>query len=213
MGVDGVELDVQCSRDGQLVVIHDFFVDKTTSGSGSVANFSAAELAALDAGSHFDPSFRGVGVPTLPEVLDLLQGRCEINLEIKTQAQDGGDEVDLVLALVRERDLYAEVLISSFNPFTLIKTRWLDPHVRIGLLFAQPLPPHLFDAWTSPIIDPQALHPRASLVDAQLVERARKHNLAVNTWTVNSVEEARQLAGLGVTTIMTDVPDEIVAAL
>ena len=77
MGVDGIELDVHLSADGDLVVIHDFTVDKTTRGSGRVETFTTAQLAALDAGSHFSPTFAGVGVPTLADVLDLNEKRFQ----------------------------------------------------------------------------------------------------------------------------------------
>ena len=68
MGVDGIELDVQCSRDGELVVIHNFDVDATTDGHGPVASLAATELKQLDAGSHFSEKYAGVGVPTLLQV-------------------------------------------------------------------------------------------------------------------------------------------------
>lgn len=213
MGVDGVELDAQITKDGQLAVIHDFDVDKTTSGTGPVSQFTAAELAALDAGSHFSAEYADVGVPMLPEVLDLLQNQMEINVEIKSQDRQGGPEVELVLDLIRERDLYESVLISSFNPITLIKTRYLDKQVRIGFLYYEPLQPHLAAAWTSDLIRPQALHPYAELVDDALIAWASQNGWDVNTWTVNDVAEAQRLANLGVTTLMSDVPDQLMAAL
>ncbi|MEM7129152.1 MAG: glycerophosphodiester phosphodiesterase family protein [Chloroflexota bacterium] len=213
MGVDGVELDVQCSKDNQLMVIHDFTLDKTTSGSGLVSDFTASELAQLDAGSHFGVEFAGVGVPTLPQILDRLQGQCHVNIEIKSQDRSGGPEVESVLALIQERNLYDEVLISSFNPMTLIKTRWLDKQISIGLIYREPLPDYLSNAWLGPIIDPQALHPHSRLVETQLINFAHERNLAVNTWTVNDTEEARRLAGLGVQIIISDVPVQLMSGL
>ncbi|MCL4859187.1 MAG: glycerophosphodiester phosphodiesterase [Caldilineaceae bacterium] len=213
MGADGIELDVHLSKDGQLVVIHDFTVDKTTNGHGSVRDFTAAELARLDAGSHFDPSFAGVGVPTLDQVLDLVGDRCRINVEVKNQEHHGGYEVEALVKLIQQRTLYDQVIVSSFNPMTLIKMRWADPKVRLGLLYFEPLPPHLKQAWFSPIIQPEALHPYFALVDATLMAWAHERRCAVNTWTVNDVAEAKRLAALGVDVIMTDAPDLIRQAL
>jgi glycerophosphoryl diester phosphodiesterase len=213
MGVDGIELDVHTSKDGQLVVIHDFTVDKTTNGQGRVETFSASELAQLDAGSRFDPAFAGVGVPTLGQVLDLVGDRCRVNVEIKCEEHDGGDEVELLAALIHQRQLYEQVIVSSFNPITLIKLRWVDPKIQLGLLYFQELPPHLRQAWFTPILQPQALHPYHGLVTANLVAWARRQGCAVNTWTVNEVAEARRLADLGVDVIMTDAPDGMVGAL
>jgi glycerophosphoryl diester phosphodiesterase len=222
MGVDGIELDVQCSKDGVLVVMHNFTVDETTDGHGRVGDFTATDLARLDAGSHFGASFAGVGVPTLEEVFALVAGRCRINVEIKSTDPLGGPEVDALAAMIRAGNLYNQVLVSSFNPISLIKMRWVDNHVPLALLYyGQPLPSFLQNAWFSPIMQPEAVHPHSSLVDATLMGWAKSTDvrataaqlIQVNTWTVNDVEEARRLAALGVDAIITDVPDAIMAAL
>jgi glycerophosphoryl diester phosphodiesterase len=213
MGADGVELDVQCSADGQLVVIHDFDVDKTTNGSGPVGGFTAAELAQLDAGSHFGDEYAGVGVPKLDQVLDLLSDRCQINVELKTNDRLGGQEVEPLLRLIQQRNLYDQVLVSSFNPIALIKMHYLDPKVRLGLLYHEPLPAFLRNAWLSPIIAPQALHPHYTLVDRELMEFARQGGYSINVWTVNDLADVQRMATLGVNVIMTDVPDQVIAAL
>lgn len=209
MGAHGVELDAQCTQDGHLVVIHDFSVDKTTSGSGAVKDFTLAELQGLDAGSHFAPEFAGTSIPTLSQVLDLLGDRCRINIEVKTMDRAGGDEVEPLVALIRERKLYEQVIVSSFNPIALIKMRWMEPQIELGLLHFEPLPDYLRNAWLSPIIAPEALHPHHTLVDADYVAWAQSQGCAINTWTVNEPDEARRLASLGVNAIITDVPDQL----
>lgn len=213
MGVDGIELDVHLSRDGQLVVIHDFTLEGATNGHGLVTDHTAAELAALDAGSHFGPEFSTVGVPTLDEVFDLVGRACRVNVEVKSEHLDGGPAVEPLAAMIRARRLYDQVIVSSFNPLTLVKMRWVDPLVRLGLLYATPLPPHLRHAWFTPILLPDALHPHASLVDEEAMQWARDMRVAVNVWTVNEVDAARRLAALGVDAIITDVPDQLIAAL
>lgn len=214
MGVDGIELDVQCSKDGVLVVMHNFTVDETTNGHGRVADLSATELTKLDAGSHFSADFAGIGVPTLEEVFALVGGRCRINVEIKSMDPLGGPEVDVLAAMIREGALYNHVLISSFNPITLLKMRWADNRVPLALLYyGQSLPPFLRNAWFSPIMQPEALHPHFALVDDELMTWAKSIPAQVNTWTVNEVADAQRLAALGVDAIITDVPDVIMAAL
>ncbi len=212
MDADGIELDVHMSKDGRLVVIHDYTLERTTNSRGSVADFTAAELARLDAGSHYSPAFAGVGVPTLDAALNLAAGRG-VNIEIKSTDPFGGPEVDAVAALIRDRDLYDTVIVSSFNPITLIKMRWMDRRVRLGLLYSADLPIYLRQAWTSPMIQPEALHPEHTMIDAAYMEAARRMGVAVNTWTVNDPDEARRLAQLGVDMIITDAPDRIHAAL
>lgn len=213
MGVAGIELDIHCSKDGKLVVIHDEALERTTTSKGMVADFSAAELARVDAGAPFSPDFAGVGIPTLDEVFDLVGNRCMVNVEVKTDDPLGGDQVEGLLAMIKDRKLYDQVIVSSFNPISLVKIRFLDPKVRLGLLYFQPLPPWLRNAWFTPILQPEAVHPYAQLIDAAYMDWARRQNCAVNTWTVNDVAEANRLAALGVDVIISDVPDQLMAAL
>jgi glycerophosphoryl diester phosphodiesterase len=146
-------------------------------------------------------------------VLDLVGGRCTVNVEIKSESPDGGDAAPLVAETIRARNLYEQVIVSSFNPIALIQLRWLDPQIALGLLFDQPLPPFLRRAWFSPILQPQAIHPAAALVDADLVAWARQQDCAINVWTVNDADEARGLSALGVDALITDVPDLLLRAL
>lgn len=213
MGAAGVELDVQCSSDGKLMVIHDFHLGDLTDGTGLTREQSAAELMKLDAGSHFSAEYANTRIPTLDAVMDLLQDRCVVNVEIKSEDPEGGAEVEPLAEMITRRGLLDQVIVSSFNPMSLIKMRHVMPDVRIGLLFYKPLPPHLAAAWTSSIIGPQALHPHFSLVDEALMEWARELECAVNVWTVNEVDEARRLVELGVDVVMTDVPDVMLEAL
>lgn len=213
MGVDGIELDVQCSKDGVLVVMHNFTVNETTNGIGPVSDFTAAELAQLDAGSHFGIEFSRVGVPTLEQVFDLVGDRCRVNVEIKSKDPTGGPEVEALVATIVRRNLYDQVIVSSFNPISLIKLRWMDNRVPLALLYAEPLLPWLQAAWLSPILRPEALHPRHNLVTAEHMAWAKSLPCAVNVWTVNDVDEARRLTDLGVDGIFTDVPDQLIAAL
>jgi glycerophosphoryl diester phosphodiesterase len=213
-GAHGVELDVQCSKDGILVVMHNLTVDATTNGQGPVANLSASELAKLDAGSHFNPKFAKVGVPTLEDVLAVTAGKIKLNIEIKNHDPMGGREVEPLVELVQANNLYDQVIVSSFNPIALIKLRHIDPQIALGLLYwGQHLPAFLREIWLSPILRPEAFHPHHSLIDEEYMVWANAVPAAVNTWTVNDPSEARRLAALGVDTIITDVPDTILAAL
>jgi len=213
MGVAGIELDIHCSKDGELVVIHDESLDRTTTSSGNVGEYSAAELAQVDAGSHFSAEFAGVGIPRLGEVFDLVGDRVIVNVEVKTMDPLGGDQVKPLLAMIEARKLYDQVIVSSFNPVTLLKIRYLNPQVELGLLYHQPMVPWLREAWFTPIMQPEAVHPYATLIDEAHMQWARSQNCAVNCWTVNDVAEAKRLAALGVDVIISDVPDELMAAL
>uniref|UniRef100_A0A7C1FLR6 Glycerophosphodiester phosphodiesterase n=1 Tax=Caldilinea aerophila TaxID=133453 RepID=A0A7C1FLR6_9CHLR len=213
MGVDGIELDVHRSADGHLVVIHDFTVDKTTNGQGRVEQMTAAELRQLDAGGYFSPQFAGVQIPFLEEVLDLVGDRCRLNIEIKSMHPYADDASEGVATLIRKRNLYDQVIVSSFNPITLLKMRHLDPRIALGVLYDASMPAFLRKIWAGPPLRPEAQHPHHALIDAEFMAWARSLPAAVNTWTVNEVEEARRLAALGVDVIITDVPDQIMMGL
>ncbi len=213
MAVDGIELDVHCTSDGALVVIHDFAVDATTDGSGLVAEKTLAEIRTLDAGAYFLPSFTGTRIPTLDEVFDLVGDRCIVNVEIKTNDHDGGDQAEPLVRLLQRRNRADQILVSSFNPMALLKMRALDPNVQIGVLHMPTLPIFLRRAWSSDLVRPAAFHPHFKGVDQGYMEWAKTVDVKVNTWTVNRVADAEHMAAFGVDTIMTDAPDRIFAAL
>ncbi len=209
LGVDGIELDVQRCASGELVVIHDFSVDKTTNGTGTVSEMTLVGLRVLDAGRHFSDEFAATRIPTLDEVLELVDGRCTLNVEIKSRNFRDIDEAEPLVELLARHSLWESVIVSSFNLLALLKVRSLAPQARIGYLFHEQLPDFLRAALLSPIFDIQALHPHHTLVQEEGMAWANEHNLAVNTWTVNEAEEAARLATLGVNAIITDVPDKI----
>ncbi|TFH06840.1 MAG: glycerophosphodiester phosphodiesterase, partial [Candidatus Thorarchaeota archaeon] len=117
IGAHMIETDVQETVDGTLVCIHDYDVDRTTNGTGAIAELTYREIRDLDAGN-------GAKIPTLDEVLDYVRGKMKINIELKVT----GVEKD-VLSAVKERNMISEVTISSFLHGTLISTRNLDDRI------------------------------------------------------------------------------------
>ncbi len=118
-GVTMIELDVMLSHDRKLVVIHDATLDRTTNGKGSVADLPLAELKQLDAGSWFDAQFADQQIPELSEVLDLVNGRAYVNIEIKSDAYESLHPPDAiekqVVELLRQKNLLDTSMISSFD--------------------------------------------------------------------------------------------------
>ena len=114
-----IELDVMLSRDRKVVVIHDATLDRTTNGKGNVADFTLAELKQLDAGSWLDAQFADQQIPELSEVLDLINSRAYVNIEIKSNAYETHHPPDAiekqVVDLLRQKDLLATSMISSFD--------------------------------------------------------------------------------------------------
>lgn len=209
LGADAIEFDVHLSADGVPVIIHDFSVDATTDGSGRVAEMDLAQLKQLDAGAYFDSAFAGERIPTLEKVLQTFSDRLLLNIELKsTSPRDNGLE-RAVLAMVEQYELANHVLLSSFNPFSLRRAKKIAPHVRVGLLYAPDLPLFLSRAWLAPLFPHEARHPEHTMVDARYMAWARRRGYRVNAWTVDDPDEMRRLIDLGVSGIITNVPDAL----
>lgn len=207
LGADGIEFDVQLSKDGEVVVIHDFTLDKTTDGQGLVRDKTLGELKELDAGSWFDPAFAGLRIPTLPEVLEAVGRRLLLNIELKT---DGWRDKGLAAAVVRaieENQLLDRVIVSSFNPLALRLVKQLNPWIPTGLLHAPDSSPLLRRPWIRHLIRVEALHPHYSLADTRYVRQAKRQGYRVHVWTVDDPADMWQLMRRGVDAIITNRPD------
>jgi glycerophosphoryl diester phosphodiesterase len=213
LGADGIELDVQLSRDGEMVVIHDFTLERTTSGAGPVAAQRLEELRALDAGAWFGGEWAGTQIPTLADVFDALPSHAYVNVELKYDGVRSNGLEQAIAAFISERDLFERVLVSSFNPFMLGRLRRIDPRIPIGLLFAPDMPPGLRHGELARWLRPDALHPHFSQVRPSLISSAHALGRKLNTWTVNDPEVMRLLVEWQVDAIITDVPDLLAALL
>jgi glycerophosphoryl diester phosphodiesterase len=216
LGADMVELDVQLSRDGELVVIHDVELDATTDGVGTVAERTLEELKRLDAGSWLAPRWAGARVPTLREVLELCGRQVLVNVEIKgdavTDAVEGGVE-SKVVRLVRSLGLEQRVIVSSFDPRALVRLRQLAPEIATASLFNETL-----HAGRSPIEVMDAVGSRAfnlskKQVNRAVVETCHEHGRPVAVYTVNVPKRMRELVELGVDALFTDRPDLLIELL
>ena len=204
-GAEMCELDVQMTRDGVAVVIHDETVDRTTDGNGAVAELTLAELKRLDAGARFDQKFTGERIPTLDEVLASVQGRCALNIELK-----GAHAEPQVCELMRKYEAVESSIVSSFEWKRLWRAREIEPAIRIGLL-AEKEPERLIAEAIARRA--AAIHPRFDLATPALCERAHRNALKVYVWTVDAPEAMRILAGNGVDGIITNYPERLCAAL
>jgi glycerophosphoryl diester phosphodiesterase len=207
LGVDGIEIDVHCSADRVPVLIHDATVDRTTNGSGAVADMTLAQLRALDAGSQtFEGRFAGERIPTLAETLDLTRGRCLLIIEIKAE----GIEREVIEVI---GDAAGDVMSWSFRPDVAARMRELAPAIPCALLSPELTgpPESLFDRALRK--GQQGVSVYHTSVDAALVRAATLRGLSVFTWTADEPADHVRLADAGVAGIVTNVPDVLMRAL
>lgn len=212
-GADGIELDVHLTRDGHVVVVHDFTVDATTNGSGRVTEMTLDELKALDAGSWFGDAFRGVTIPTLDEVFEAVGDSLLVNVEIKSKAVETDGVEQAVADVITRHDMTQRVIVSSFNPLTLNRFRDILPQVPIGFLYQAGMSIDTEEVMKQLGLKHEARHPHHSMIDAAYMPWAITEGYRVNAWTVNDAARAVELRELGVDAIITDAPDVILQAV
>lgn len=200
-GADGIELDVQLSADGELVVIHDETTDRTAGQPGTVAGLTVAEL------RRIDPR-----IPTLAEVFDAVRPtRMRVNVELKNGINFYPGIEQKALAAIDRSGLRERVLVSSFNHYSLKTLQQLDADIPLGLLFAE----GLYLPWEyAASFGAAAIHPALPFLQVPgVVEYAHAAGVAVNVWTVNEDEHLDACVRLGVDAIITNHPDRALAAL
>jgi len=131
-----VELDVQLSKDGVPVVIHDFTLKRTTGRTGRVRDYAWRELSEMDAGSWFSPAFAGERIPSLEQVLQLIGGRKMLNIELKTAIGLYPGLEEAVTGLVRQCGLADRTVITSFDHYAVMRARSAAPEIRAGIIVA-----------------------------------------------------------------------------
>jgi glycerophosphoryl diester phosphodiesterase len=207
LGVDMIEFDIQLTKDGYLVVIHDHELERTTNGSGAVRDHTLAELKQLDAGAWFDQSFAGETILTLEEVIEIVGRRAMLNVEVKSPPGDWSNTALKTVAVLTHAGILGTTVLSCFQMQALEKVRELSPAARIGVLWHQP---EFDDAWRwARELAAWSFHPWSKVLTAEGVAEAHQRGLRVLTWTVNDPEEIGQVAAMGVDGIMSDFPERL----
>jgi len=204
-GADAIEFDVKLSADGQVIVLHDQTVDRTTNGKGNVSKLPFALLRDLDAGTWFSEQFRGETIPTLEEVFETVGKRLDMNIELTNYATPSDDLVAKVVKLVKKHNVQDRTLFSSFFTRNLRKVRLFLPEVPRGLLTM----PGLVGFWGRAFGwrgDYFALHPFMAEVNPGLIHRVHAAGKRIHVWTVNSTKDLKRMIHLGVDAIFTDDP-------
>jgi glycerophosphoryl diester phosphodiesterase len=213
LGARFIETDLQLSRDSRAVAMHDFTLDRTTTGKGEVHQLPLDQIRALDAGAWYEnrgaKSYAGEKVPTLEEILDFAkQNDVIFYLEIKSGQAWGIEHV--VVATLRDYNAGARVVILSFDPAALDTIHRLDSTMMTGFLCEHP---------SSDLVErtvragARQLVARGDLITPAVIDQAHHAGLQVAAWTINEVEQMRRLIEIGVDGIITDYPDRLLGVL
>ena len=199
-GPDFVECDVRRTKDQKIIICHDAAVDRTTNGSGRIADMTLAELRELDAGSWFGSQFAGEKLPTLEEYLDLLKGKSRPQIELKEE----GLEEDVV-AMIQERGMSDETMIISFYYSVGLRMPELDERIGFGALKSIGHPAseeeavRLADEAASVNADIFAVNYHD--ITPALVRATHAANMKMAGWTIDSPDDMRAWAEMGVDVI------------
>lgn len=211
LGAHAFECDLRLTADGEVVVMHDAKVDRTTNGHGLVAQYTLAEVRRLDAGSWFGEQYAGLQIPTLAEVLDASRATdLDVVLEIKGEPEPPRELVERTVQMVLDQGWVNRTAIISFHHPCLAWVRELSDEIATGILFGHGTPDPVAAARR---FGANSVRPHHARVTPELAEQVHQAGLCLHTWVVNDGEQAVRLTQLGVDSFGTDYPDRIGAAL
>ena len=204
-GADGVELDVQLTKDGEVVVIHDETVDRVTDGTGFVKDYTLEDLRKLSAHNHME-EYQGTQIPLLKEVLALLEdSKMKVNIELKTGIFWYPDIEEKTLAIVKEAGMEDRVIYSSFNHYSIQKIKKLDIMAEVAYLYSDIILDVESYAESTGVY---ALHPAIyHLKMSNFLEQYQKKGMKVRVWTVNDVDDMKEFMEKKVDAIITNYPN------
>ncbi len=210
-GCEGIELDVHFSRDKELVIIHDEQIDRTSDKTGLVKDLTYDELCKADFSYKFKEKTGFQRIPTLREYFELVKDKEIItNIELKTGIFDYPGIEQAVYDLICEYGLKDKVIISSFNHFSVMRTKEIDPGIKCGFLT---------ESW---ILNAgnyvkenhvEAYHPIFRMLNEEIVKDLKANSCEINTWTVNEEEDILKMISIGVDGIISNYPDRVAKIL
>jgi glycerophosphoryl diester phosphodiesterase len=213
MGADAVECDVHLSRDGELIVMHDESLDRTSSGTGLIRDASWRAIRRLDNGAWYHRRFRGQRVPRLADLLAWLRAKrtpsgrpLRLIIEIKNEPIRYPGIAEAVVRALKRADFFGRAVVISFDHGAVKRVKGLAPRAATGLLFHSPLPDL---AARVKAARASAIFPRRTLVNRKLLRAAKRLNLFVGTWTVNEPAEMKKMVRLGVGGIASNYPGRL----
>lgn len=211
--VPGVELDVHQCKSGELVVTHDSNLKRVTGFDGEIEEMEYAQIRELEAGAWFNDSFSGEKIPLLNEVLDLMGDKVYYDIEIKQYDHKYTQLEQSLSELIRSRRMQEQIMVSSFNPFSLRHIRQLAPEIKTAYIYSsfEDMPWLLRSGAGCFISRPMALKPnRFKINPKSLFFRQKIEGYPVITWTEDNREIVDKFLSMGVDGVISNVPEQLV---
>ncbi|MDQ0231909.1 glycerophosphodiester phosphodiesterase [Metabacillus malikii] len=207
-GADGIELDVQMTKDGELVVIHDETIDRTTTGAGYVHTYTYKELSRFDASYTFSQYKGKATVPTLIEVLEWAkQKNIIVNVELKNGIIHYPGLEEKVIHLIEKLNMNKQVIISSFNHYSLVECKKISNNIEIAILYME----GLYQPWEyAKRLGADGIHPHFYAATREIITNSINNDVAIRTFTVNDDKLIQQLLNNQCSAIITDFPEKAV---
>ena len=205
IGADGIEFDLHLTKDGQLVIIHDEFLDRTTDFRGLVKDYRLRELKKSDASALFDQYDEKI--PSLEEYLSYIRDKDIItNIEIKNSIIDYPNIEEKMYEMVKAYDLLDKIIVSSFNHESLLKVKAIDKNVKCGILESS----RMVKPWDYvKSLGCEYYHPMNFVVDEYIIQKFKENNIGLNIWFGQSEFDYSRYIIDGVTSLITDYPDRV----
>jgi len=205
LGAHAIELDAKLSADGEIVVMHDDTVDRTTNGHGRVKDIRLNDLKKLDAGVNHDGNFHGEQIPTLAEVFDAVDGQTMINVELTNYSSPFDDLPLRVVELIPQYHIEERILFSSFNPIALYRAGRAFPEISRALLISRGSAALWMRGWMLiKGLGCQAVHAALGDINPDFVRQMHNNNLRVQVYTVNGRVDLKRMIEADVDGIFTD---------
>lgn len=205
-GADAIECDIQMSRDGIPIVIHDEFLERTTNGTGFVHQWDYKDLKELDAGSWFSRKYSSQKIPTLQELLEWIKDtQLHLNIELKPGMVEQKRLEESVIDLLHQYRLKDRTVISSYDLRTLYRIRKLDPKIETALLYF-----YLNEPWKyAEAIQASSLHAFYPFITQETIMRAKQKGISLIPYTVDEWSDLGRVLRLDVSGVITNYPNRV----
>ena len=210
LGAQGIETDLQKTKDGVIILFHDNVLDKKSDKKGAIVDYTWAELREADVGSWFSPKYKGERLITFEQFV-IFFGRRGLIFDFELKSLFTESEIREIIRLIDEYDARKKTTITSFVFDNLKTTRDVDTNVRIGYVLNKKIDDDVIRQLES--IDGRQVCPRAELITPDQVKLAHHHGLEVNAWGIQNVEVMNNMLTLGVDRIIIDFPDKLIEEL